>query len=367
MKEIEKFRKIIYQNFNKKREAGIIRKGRMQSGRTKTQEYKYQFTIIIPVYNKEDTVKNSIDSALGQKGVDLQVIVINDGSTDQSADLCRKYVGKEHYVFLEQENSGPSVARNRGLELAAGRYIAFLDADDMLEENALAAAYKIMTYNHLEVLCFDTEEFNPDGRKICSHSPVRMKSGEILSGEDYILKYGYHISCTVWNYFFSKSFLDSLEIRFVPGLLHEDCEFTAHYFPYVTRFSYISESFYRQVLSPDSIMRSNNIQKSYDLVEVSRMIYQDAEVMKMFLSKKTVRHIYQYAASEAWLSIKSCVQMGYDLNGFLADDGFRNRLLVLLRLGNKYKIIYYLVRYRQYRMVRYLIRTDAIKKAFRGK
>lgn len=86
-------------------------------------------SIVVPLYNKQDHIADTIASVLSQTEQDFELIVVNDGSTDASVEAIQPYIGR--IVFIDQANSGPSIARNRGIEEAKGRYIAFLDADDL--------------------------------------------------------------------------------------------------------------------------------------------------------------------------------------------------------------------------------------------
>lgn len=89
------------------------------------------FSIIVPVYNVESYVEQALNSVLQQNFYNYEIILINDGSTDNSGDICYYYSKKyPHITFVSQPNGGLSVARNTGIELAKGEYLVFLDSDD---------------------------------------------------------------------------------------------------------------------------------------------------------------------------------------------------------------------------------------------
>ncbi len=93
-------------------------------------------SVIVPVYNKEEYLGRCIDSVLGQTYADLELILVDDGSKDKSADICREYVNKDKRVrFFQKENGGASSARNFGIKEAKGEYIGFVDGDDWIEED----------------------------------------------------------------------------------------------------------------------------------------------------------------------------------------------------------------------------------------
>ncbi|MFT4234715.1 MAG: glycosyltransferase family 2 protein, partial [Microbacterium sp.] len=117
-------------------------------------------TVVIPVYNSADWLKDCITSVLAQTGVDVEVVCIDDGSTDGSGDvLARMSETDPRIIVATQSNSGQSVARNVGVDAASGRYIVFLDSDDFWVKNALADLVTRADDDALDVLLFDCVPF----------------------------------------------------------------------------------------------------------------------------------------------------------------------------------------------------------------
>ena len=99
-------------------------------------------SVVVPVYNTEPFLAECLHSLEKQTLTDIEIILVNDGSTDNSGRLLREYAGKDaRFVYVEQENQGLSAARNTGMEHASGHYLAFLDSDDWLAENALVDVF----------------------------------------------------------------------------------------------------------------------------------------------------------------------------------------------------------------------------------
>ena len=97
-------------------------------------------SIIVPIYNAENTLHRCVDSLVNQSYQNLEILLVNDGSTDGTAKICNEYAMKDNRIkVLQQTNLGVSAARNKGLENVTGEYIAFVDADDELSPNAIQA------------------------------------------------------------------------------------------------------------------------------------------------------------------------------------------------------------------------------------
>jgi len=127
-------------------------------------------SVIIPAYNAEDLIRRALDSALNQTWPDLEVIIVDDGSTDRTAEICGSYGEKIRYIA--QENKGVSSARNRGLAICTGEYVVFLDADDEIEPEMVECLMDDLA-DHPEVGVATAARWNifPDGRKIVSPDP----------------------------------------------------------------------------------------------------------------------------------------------------------------------------------------------------
>ena len=103
-------------------------------------------SIIVPVYNSEEYLKQCIDSILRQTYKNIEIILVNDGSQDKSEDICREYLDCDNrVVYVKQSNNGVSSARNQGIKKASGKYIAFVDSDDCLTEDAIEILYTAQT------------------------------------------------------------------------------------------------------------------------------------------------------------------------------------------------------------------------------
>ena len=126
-----------------------------------------KISIIVPVYNSEKYIKKCLDSILNQTLSDIEIILINDGSTDNTKNIIEDYANTDSRIILiNQENSGPSVSRNKGINIARGKYLGFVDADDYLEPNMYEELYYLASKNksqiamcaYREVYCYEKKE-----------------------------------------------------------------------------------------------------------------------------------------------------------------------------------------------------------------
>ena len=115
---------------------------------------KKVFSIIIPIYNAERHLKSCLDSIVNQNYLNYEVLLIDDGSTDKSGEICDDYVSRfKKFKVIHKENKGVSNARNKGIELSQGEYLLFVDSDDFLSETYLSSIYSVIEKSNPSVVC----------------------------------------------------------------------------------------------------------------------------------------------------------------------------------------------------------------------
>ena len=118
-------------------------------------------TIVVPVYNVEKYLPHTLESICGQTYTNLQILLIDDGSTDDSLAVCHKWARQDNRIQVyEQENQGVARTRNKGIQLATGKYVMFLDADDWVEADMLESLYRLAEADHADVACCLLREEN---------------------------------------------------------------------------------------------------------------------------------------------------------------------------------------------------------------
>ena len=178
-----------------------------------------KISLIIPVYNVEAYIKRCLDSVIGQSNA-MEIIIVNDGSTDQSRQIIEMYKHHSGVMIVDKPNGGISSARNAGLAVAQGEYILFLDSDDMLYQDSIEALIPYL--NDADIVFAKAKQVHLDkSETIVEHD----LEGE-CSGIEYLkshLPAGFPVM--VWLNAYRKEFLDRHGLRFVEGLVHEDEEF----------------------------------------------------------------------------------------------------------------------------------------------
>jgi glycosyltransferase involved in cell wall biosynthesis len=178
-----------------------------------------KISVIIPVYNVEAYIKRCLDSVIHQSQA-LEIIVVNDGSTDQSRQIIETYKHHAQLKIIDKPNGGISSARNAGLAVAQGEYILFLDSDDMYLPGSIEALIPSLT--DADIVFAKANQINLDK----SETIIEHDLSEACSGIDYLkshLPAGFPVM--VWLNAYRKEFLDRHGLRFVEGLVHEDEEF----------------------------------------------------------------------------------------------------------------------------------------------
>lgn len=176
-------------------------------------------TIIVPIYNVGKYLSRCIDSILYQDFTDFELILIDDGSSDNSGNICDEYAKKDNrIVVVHQQNKGVSSARNRGLDIARGEYITFIDPDDSIELNTFAPNMELLKNNkHIDLIQISVNAVGKDA-KYCYISSNRIIRGDEMLGYWYR---GNSIPYAIWGKFFRKKIFEKL--RFPEGyILAED-------------------------------------------------------------------------------------------------------------------------------------------------
>lgn len=215
-------------------------------------------SVIIPVFNVEDYLREALDSVLNQSYKNVEFIVINDGSTDSSGKILQEYQAKDDRIrVFEQENAGLSATRNRGLKEAKGELIYFFDSDDVLIDGTFEKVIRRMIKTNSQLIFFGLSLINKQGDPIRSYAPKKRWDIDVpIKGKDFLHqmissnKYG----AVVQKYLIQKSFLAEYNLSFEENYIHEDESFTLEALCLADRITSFSETMIKKRLRQNSIM-----------------------------------------------------------------------------------------------------------------
>ncbi|MCR5373562.1 MAG: glycosyltransferase, partial [Solobacterium sp.] len=193
-------------------------------------------SIIIPVYNTAPWLETCLDSVVNQSLTDIQIICVDDGSTDSSRDILEEYRRKDSRIILiSQENRGISAARNAGVRAAEGRFLYFVDADDWIEPETLGILANEMIERKLDILCLncicygDDEQmqtFADEENQLYLHRNLR--TDRVYTGAELfcIQMENGSFASPVWLSMIRRRCFEEQELWFHPGAIHEDEAYT---------------------------------------------------------------------------------------------------------------------------------------------
>ena len=228
-----------------------------------------KLSVIVPVYNGEKYISACLKSLTDQSQDGLEIILVNDGSTDGSKFIMKDYTRKyDNITYVEQANKGLSEARNTGLEYAQGKYIAFLDGDDLLPKEALLNLYQKAIETRADIVAGNVVTFEEENAKDFSQRNRETKI--IVSGETFLTEAiaNRHYVPMVYNYLYRRSFIEQNGLRFEPNILHEDELWTPIALAKAERVASISDTTYLYRQHGASIMSSSKVEKRIASIEI---------------------------------------------------------------------------------------------------
>lgn len=227
-----------------------------------------RFSVIVPVYNSSGYLKKCLDSLVKQSFKDLEIIVVNDGSTDDSESIVKEYALEFTNVFLYTiTNHGQAYARNYGLSKASGEYISFVDSDDYVSLDLYEKMDKKLRMQDYDMVLFGYCAVDSDDRVLFNK---RYEcSVDIVSDIDYL----FSDPCP-WNKVYKKEFLDRVGFKLPEGIIYEDYCYIPTLINYSPVIGYVDCELYYYVYSNSSTTRNVCYKEKYeDLFEATDILY----------------------------------------------------------------------------------------------
>lgn len=217
-------------------------------------------SVIIPVYNSEKHLKECLDSVINQSYENIEIIIIDDGSTDNSINILKEYINIDSRILLySQKNSGPGSARNKAMGISNGKYIIFIDSDDYIKKNCIENLVLNIRFTDSEVLVYEAIGFyEKNNNRILDKEKYfnvneKFLNNDMTGGEASKFSIEYISPCLK---LYNKNFLQKNKIKFSEGIFGEDVEFWYKCIINLKKVKFINYVGYFRRYTPNSIMQS---------------------------------------------------------------------------------------------------------------
>lgn len=301
-----------------------------------------EISIIVPVYNVEQYLENCIQSILNQTFKNYELILVDDGSTDKSGEICDKYEKIDNRIkVIHKDNGGLSSARNSGLDIACGKYIGFVDSDDSIHPRMYEILYDLIKKHNVDISCCNYRETY----SICNEYDTNIESAEVIEMDNIqAINNLYNNDICIrlvvaWNKLYSKHLFN--DIYYEVGRIHED-EFIAHRILHkCKKIVYTNNELYYYLQREGSIMSKESYKRDVDkiLAFSDRVKFFYKVGLKDMCSKASIIYIKKF------FNIYNEIELS-DSNNLLLKtlrNDFISNIYILLKLksqGIKAKILW---------------------------
>lgn len=269
----------------------------------KTEIEEDKVSVIVPVYNVEEYIRECIKSIQVQTYSNLEIIVVNDGTKDKSIENIKDLIEKDSRIrVISQPNQGLSAARNTGIENATGKYVAMIDSDDKIKPDFIKHLFDVADSQNADIVRGSFRDFEGN----IPRGWIADFTTNSNSGLNVLNKFlDNNTSFAVWSSLYSTHFLNTHNLRFTPGILLEDGDFTTRAYLQANRVVTTDYTDYQYRIRPGSILTSNN---------AARMSESEEIVIKEFLKQLSItkssriRNVLQkaiYSFMRDWTQIVS--------------------------------------------------------------
>ena len=245
----------------------------IDSGSCRDDNYRPLISVIVPVYNVSDYLERCVDSIIRQSYTELEIILVDDGSTDNCGALCDEYKGRDSRIkVIHQENMGLGGARNSGLETATGDFIFFCDSDDFLSADTLEKMLLLLIKDDADIAACgfshvgDDYFDNPAGEKVFTSRAYGIRNGRRSVIE---MMRSNSICSVAWNKLYKRELFDG--VRFPERAYHEDEATTYKLLYKAGTVTYMPESCYKYYQRSGGIMNKNMDKRYEDFVDAFRL------------------------------------------------------------------------------------------------
>ena len=306
-----------------------------------------KISIVVPVYNASSCLKKCLDSFINQSLKDIEIIMVNDGSTDDSEKIILNYQKKDKRIkLINKKNGGQASARNLGLKEAKGKYISFVDSDDYIDKDLCRDCYKIIEKSKSDILVFDyyiTDYIKKEYYKVLKD----LQSGKVSDKEFFFA------GACPWNKIYKKEFLMNNNFSFPEEIIYEDYAAIIPLIKYRPNVCYINKAYYYYYLSEESTMRKKEYHKKYeDIFKANEILLKklkdteygdELEYMVAYhMLYEGSLNFYKYGKLDNISKISDFVRKNFKnwkKNKYVKELSFKMRLLMSLFYKKRYNTI----------------------------
>lgn len=256
-----------------------------------------KLSVVLPVYNVAPYLEKALESLCNQKSEEVEFIFVNDGSTDDSLNIMKKWEKKDKRItIIDKENEGSGMSRNRGMDVSQGEYIYFMDPDDWVQDNFIERILNVLSDNQPQVIAFGYNVYNGNQLSKVIRSPHKFEILENkLSTESFDKIFNTISLFEVWNKVYNKKFLETENLRFNSFRNGQDAYFNIDMAKKLQHILVLDEVFYNYYASREG--SAQNSYYSYEKFSNSIQIAKNYDSLyDLYKSKGDQPHVY-------WLSI----------------------------------------------------------------
>ena len=252
-----------------------------------------KISIIVPIYNTEKYLSRCLESLVNQTLKDIEIICINDGSTDNSLQILEQFAYRDNRIkIINQTNLGQSVARNKGLNFASGKYIGFVDSDDWVDLNYFERLYEAIERTNSDFACCSIKRMYPHRQS----KRLEIAKEEIICNLNDKFKYlNMPSECFPVNKLYKKGLLDKFNLKFTEGKYFEDIPFLLNVVLNFKQMVSVPNITYYYWANPNSTMKKQDNIKRQDFIWAWDYMLDFCKRNNIKLSKKNqIKRKYRY-------------------------------------------------------------------------
>ena len=267
-----------------------------------------EISVIVPVYNVDKYLKKCLDSILVQTFSNIEIICVNDGSTDNSRKILEEYKNKDSRIkIVDKKNGGLSSARNAGMKVAVGEYISFIDSDDWIEPTMLEKLYESMTTHNTDITICAVHQFdeqkqqNDDTNKYYTLEYFDESFDNCAFSYEKTRPFIMDVCVMAWNKLYRRSHIDECQAEFPDGLIFEDGPFFFSIFFKTKRVSIVRDFLYNYRINRTGSIIQKAGKKFLDVIDVVELMFNSIkdepcfnDIKNEFYIRKADDIVYRY-------------------------------------------------------------------------